>query len=284
MSRAATALAVLCAILGLAAAPHAVAITGGQATSAGTFPWIVQVQQNRAPAWFTACTGTLIGPRFVLTAAHCTQLFPDVGQPQQPAGDPLMGIRVVLSDGVARRLLHVYVPADFNYEAGVGDVAVLQLAASVRAIAPVRLSARDPRLGDVGTGLGYGCTSADPNVCIVALALAGVGVRHPIGVGELREDHERVLMVDGKPLDQASAALCGTPPTLICTKGVDGVTRDGDSGGPLLFRQGKRWVEFGVVHDQANTAEANQTGEGNLTTTWISVAHLRRFLRNFEGR
>lgn len=266
-----------------AGVPAARAITGGEPASISTYPWMVQVQQNRGPAWFTTCSGSLIGPHYVLTAGHCTELYPAVGPPLQPDADPLFRLRVILGNGAVVVPVHTYAPSDFNYNAGVGDVAVLQLPDAVTGISPVPVDLAEPTLGVVGTGVGFGCTEANPNACIVGEVLGAVGVPHPMGLGLMRSDQEQVLMAGGLALSPAAGALCGTPVTMICTMGVTGVTRDGDSGGPLLVPVGGGLAQVGVVHDQADTTEANQTGEGNYTTTWTAVAPLAGFLSAFIG-
>lgn len=46
-------------------------IVGGKKVPPGLFPWVVQLDITRFDGSQTACTGSLISEKFVLTAAHC---------------------------------------------------------------------------------------------------------------------------------------------------------------------------------------------------------------------
>ncbi|MEO9223873.1 MAG: trypsin-like serine protease [Acidimicrobiales bacterium] len=257
------------------------AITGGSQAQLSAMPWTVQVQQRRALSWFTACTGTLIGPTHVLTAGHCLQQYPGVGPALPPSGQPLFQVRVVMSDGSVMTPASGSVPPDFDYTTGRGDMAVLTLPTPSR-LPTVQLAHSDPALGSVITGAGFGCTAYDSNVCMVDLLLGVAGFTTG-GYGSLRTDAEDVLMAGGVATDPDAAALCGTPTWQVCTRWRNGVTRDGDSGGPLLISGPHGLAEAGVVHDQADTPAANQNGAGDRTTTWTSLASEPAFLQPFVG-
>lgn len=46
-------------------------IVGGRRVPPGLFPWAVQLDITRTDGTQTGCTGTVISPQYVLTAAHC---------------------------------------------------------------------------------------------------------------------------------------------------------------------------------------------------------------------
>ena len=56
---------------------HGSRIIGGADANIGEFPWIVEVGQSRyrGRSRYT-CVGSLVGPKYVITAAHCV-LIPE---------------------------------------------------------------------------------------------------------------------------------------------------------------------------------------------------------------
>lgn len=77
---AALAVAALCSALLVAVGP-AGAVIGGQSDIANTYANVGVLEGQFAPGqWFPFCSGTLVAPDVVLTAAHCTDFLQEVGE------------------------------------------------------------------------------------------------------------------------------------------------------------------------------------------------------------
>ena len=146
------------------------------------------------PSGGTACSGTVIAPYIVLTAAHCT--VPAIVQ----------GGSVVLGASVTKPVATIRIAdavADPMFDPGTlaNDIGLLVLA-SAAAATPVPLGASAPTLSSQVQLVGWGLTAAD----------AG-------DLGQKRQGTSIVSAVDATTFDVASS------PSQPC---------DGDSGGPAL--------------------------------------------------
>jgi secreted trypsin-like serine protease len=125
--------ALAAAALALAGAAPAGAVVGGMETPVGAFPWIVQTETDDE----VSCTGSLITPSVVLTAAHCVVDDPPttvvLGR-QRTSGTGGRRVRVVRTTYDER-----FVRAVRDETGLVGDIGLLGLARPVRDVAPVAL-------------------------------------------------------------------------------------------------------------------------------------------------
>jgi secreted trypsin-like serine protease len=209
----------LCASL----AGPAHAVYGGSRASTSSFPWVVAVVGPTK-----TCTGTLIAPAKVLTAAHCV----DFGT---------MTVTFHGDDARERYSVNVLLPAAVppgylgpTSTTARDDIAVLTLVHAAKD-APVHLSETEPPVGTVLTGVGYGCT----------LPLSDSGACPGFTLRYLNAYAPRA-MTDSACVDP-DALFRYEPSTELCVRAEASSINYGDSGGPLLWQRSGTWYLVGVA-------------------------------------
>jgi secreted trypsin-like serine protease len=228
-------------------------VIGGTAAVQGAWPWQVLVVVPTEGKQYSTCGGSVIAPRWILTAAHCFQSV-DTSRSVVVAEQQSSVVTRALGDIDARsihRNIRTIVHPQYRPQSSENDIALLRLNENVRSRAVAPLLSPDGTLENadvkaVVTGWGR-LREVDDNG------------NDPTTGQRLRPEEvmpERLMEVK-IPLvatNACKAAYQGAPGVIdqrnLCA-GVPEGGKDscqGDSGGPLVTQDGNgRWVQIGVV-------------------------------------
>jgi secreted trypsin-like serine protease len=228
-------------------------VIGGTAAILGSWPWQVLVVVPTAGKQYSTCGGSVIAPRWILTAAHCFQNV-DTSRSVVVAEQQSSAVTRALGDIDTRsihRNVRTVIHPQYRPQSSENDIALLRLNENVRSRAVAPLLSPDNAL-----------ENADVKAVVTGwgrLREVDDSGNDPTTGQRLRPEEvlpERLMEVK-LPLvatNMCKTAYEGAPGVIdqrnLCA-GVPEGGKDscqGDSGGPLVTQDNSgRWVQIGVV-------------------------------------
>ncbi|MBY5367609.1 trypsin-like serine protease [Rhizobium leguminosarum] len=242
-------------------------VIGGQAAKKGEWPWQVKIlapDPEQRGRFGGHCGGSLIAPRWILTAAHCVTSGRS-GKQDLFARDLLIVEgkskidKVIAVDGPDKPGLaveDVIIHEDFDRKVFANDIALIKLSEPAKSKPAILASASDDEVEAAGHSAvvtGWGYTKADHGWDDKYLPTELQEVELPIVPREDCRAAYRDSSMRMNPIDERN----------VCAGYAEGGKDacQGDSGGPLVAqRPDKRWIQLGIVSWGAGCAEAEHYG------------------------
>lgn len=209
-------------------------IVGGEPVSSGALPFLAFIIGGEGEEAGT-CTGSLVSPTLILTAAHCLLNEEGTAYRAPASFEVYVGI-TTLSEAATHRSTVSRIAVDPNYRIFKGiplghDAGLIELSSPVTQ-APVALATSEIWHGGADAlQVGWGDTYAEQPELTEELLMAST-------------------VVQSRRFCQNRYGASFHPLAELCTldyPGYVGTTCQGDSGGPLLVVRDRQWVVIGIT-------------------------------------
>lgn len=201
-------------------------IAWGKEAKEGMFPYVVYFDGGGY-----LCTGSVIAPKAILTAAHCVR--DESGWAK--ASDISIYAGSVVYDNTGTYYVKALYTPKYDLDTSYGDIAIVELTAPLpSSIKPVALASKSTSWAGIKkvTAVGWGTMENDALPDILKYAQIGV-----MTAADCKEWHE--YLMGEMAIDHMCFGLLTNPATATC---------EGDSGGPyLIMRTGKQPIQVAVV-------------------------------------